>query len=722
MIIHSLFFNKKYPNQNCQFIFFPIDEKHLYTISHSQNSPHKSLQRLFFSLTFIFCFQNFLIVVKEKYQNKHMSIDPSNPLAALLAQHTEDTVLDRHFNKVQQHKNDQIHDKSNDDDDDDDDGNVPIALNIRQPSFTSLHGELVTKAGKTVTDLADVTENDAIVVLDDHNDSENVPIGLSYRQPSFSSMTGHLVGKGGDSLDHISPVQTIPIEEIPEDTINEDDEDDDANDDDCREVKIVKELRNKNRGRWEQMGYEPPKNLIQLTREASQNQFNQQNILASTAPLKNAPPIIEEIPETPKEEKIEKQKENSKVTPKHRRCGSNGMKLGEASTSLARMSQALMITDTNENAKTKQNVSNSIPEEGYEDYDEDAEEEEAFEEEDAETSDNWELEQEGNYTELYGRLGKIVKEPKDSAVYIAILNNSVSHVKKADFPAVKSSLEKILEKSIDNIWIEETSYINNLLSALGDSMSRRNSPKKDPNEASEIQTIRTKQQRAQQKYNDLIQSEKIKYKTDLQQLMDNYHSSAAELDAKYQSDEMINKFNKPSRALIQMRERVKQMLRNNQIELAKKENASIKHQEEKEAKANSRELREKYYQADRRLKELYAGKREILYRKYRLQIQQIEKKKTQSKRKYENLIQRAKDEQTRQKNTGRLSSSSSKGSLDKSQYLKIKAPKPLNRSRDDQLLEAMSSEIDQGKDVGKLDIDALFRKSAKTPGRYSMKK
>ncbi|OHT08160.1 hypothetical protein TRFO_23446 [Tritrichomonas foetus] len=662
-----------------------------------------------------------------------MSIDPSNPLAALLAQHPESTVLDDHFNKSFAPKNnapapDIVVDEKSDDD------NAPIGLNFRQPSFTSLHGELRTKAGVTVQELPDLNESDAIVVLDDHDDNENVPITLSYRQPSFSSMGDHLIGKGGvDNLNDFHPVKTMPIDEVPEHhtdgegSFEEEEED-------CREVVIVKELRNKNKERWEQMGYEPPKNLIQLTRAASQSQFNQQQLLQSKQPNMTLQPIAPLIEEEPAQEPAQAEPQQSipppakaktpakgGISPKHRRCGSNGMKLGEASTSLARLSQALMIgVDKNdERADAEyheyQEEIQENPNEGEynNSQNEDLEEEEdVFEEEEDEyQNDN---EEDEDRSELFGRLGEIVREPKSSIVYYSLLHNSVSKVKKADITSVRSALKAISEKCIDNLWIEETSYVNDLMNSLGDSNSPRKSPKKSSNEDSEVQQLREKCKKSQQKYANRIESEKIKHKAQLDQLYQEYQEAAAALDAKYQSQEMINKFNRPSRALVAMRERVKQMLRNNQIDIAKKENQTIKQQEEKETKENAKELREKYYQADRRLKELYAGKREILVRKYNLQVQQLEASKVRSKRKYDNLIQRIKNEQL-QKATGRLSATNK---AEKTQPLNVKAPKPLNRARDEQLLEAMSSEIGQGKDIGKLDIDALFRKSSRTPNRY----
>ena len=115
--------------------------------------------------------------------------------------------------------------------------------------------------------------------------------------------------------------------------------------------------------------------------------------------------------------------------------------------------------------------------------------------------------------------------------------------------------------------------------------------------------------------------------------------------------------------------------------------------------------------ADRKLKELYAGKREILNMKHRLAIQSYESSKNRSKKKYDKLISHAKEEKTHKTDIN--------VDIENSAPLPIKQPKSLNRNRDDKLIEAMSLEIENGKDVSKIDIDALFKKSSKSSSSTS---
>ena len=129
------------------------------------------------------------------------------------------------------------------DDDDDEDDDAPIGLSVRQPSFSSLHGNVIPKGGfdpKHVplaiqeesgdNDKEEVKEQHShehsvhrienpIIVLtgnDDEDDAEDddndTPIGLSVRQPSFSSLHGNVIPKGG-----FDPVNVpLAIEEEPE--------------------------------------------------------------------------------------------------------------------------------------------------------------------------------------------------------------------------------------------------------------------------------------------------------------------------------------------------------------------------------------------------------------------------------------------------------------------------------------------------------------------------
>lgn len=673
--------------------------------------------------------------------------DPSDPLGALVAQFPENTEIDKHlldyFNqdKPNQPLEDNLDNKSQDEE-------GPITLKVRQPSFSSLHGELITKAGQNVTDLPEVKEEeDPVIVLDQGN--ENIPASISYHPSSYSSIGNHHLDMGKD-LQNIEPPKTIPIEEVPDQAEENGQQGElmEEEEEEFQEVQIVKELKNKNEERWKRMGFKPPDNLIELAREASRSKLHTFNSIPT-----NQTPSFEGIEEEPSSPQQQSQlspqqtsptnnedytyvnnEQKSTIRPKHRRCGSNGMKLGEASTSLVKMSQALMIpekTDQNEIPETINEADEFIEEEL--EYEDNGEEEYVNEEEE----DEFELEAEQPYSynqnkdanndvvdresnadkeiyveeknDLYGRLSFIVREPQTSTVYKVILKNSSEGVPRSEQSNVRQALKKILNQCIDNIWIDESEYISRLIDLLGKVASPKKSSKKQNKDMNQIQNVKDRYKKAQQKYSDLIDSENIKHKNAIDQLMREYHREASELDKKYQSDEMINKYSKPSPQLLAMRENIKNLLRSNQIEQARTENVSVSEQEAKEIKENSRKLREKYFAADRDLKEQFAGKREILNMKHKLEIQRLESSKSRSKKKYDKLIAHAKEQKSQNRDID-----VSNVDVENAAPLLLKPFKPLNRNRDDKLIELMATEIENGKDIGKVDIDALFRNSSKS--------
>ena len=155
-----------------------------------------------------------------------MSNESEGPLAALLAEHPDqqETVLDVHYKNS-------------------------IAPKIEQDKNQKAKNE------------------NQIIVFDSNSDSDS-QIGLSFRQMSFVSIDGNIVSKNGESFSNVRPTKTIPIEDVKE--IKEaNDEEESSDDENNRQVKIVKELRSKNKNRWKEIGYKSQPDLINMTRSKS---------------------------------------------------------------------------------------------------------------------------------------------------------------------------------------------------------------------------------------------------------------------------------------------------------------------------------------------------------------------------------------------------------------------------------------------------------------------
>lgn len=626
-----------------------------------------------------------------------------DPLAALLAEHKhESTVLDQHF-KMTQNKQQTMPIKEEASEDDEDE--APIGLTYRQPSFSSLHsGDLVVKGGLVVSDLSEVKEEDPVIVLDDHAEQEDAPIGLGYRQPSFSLLDRNLTAKGGESVHNVRQFAAMAINEeqengeIADDVFEEDEEEDDL------QVAIVKELQVRNSKRWEEMGYKPPDNVIELTRAQSHNVFTQRTLLEQPArsPLLFAPEVIEEDP-TPEPEP-EPEPPKFTPTPRHRRCGSSGMELGEASTSLARMSQALMITPKVTETAAPEEIVEEILEEEEEGFifeEEEEEEEEFMLEEEEEAKDEAEEQNDEDLVEdpaLFGNLSLIIREPKDGVVYKALTTNELNFTME-ETEAIKEKLKKYQEICIENIWVDETSYLNELMTTLD-----LNQQNKVTEEMSELEKTKVEGKQSIAKYDRLIEQEKLKLRKAIERMEDEYKQKAADLDEKYQSEEILEKYNQPSQQLLAMREKCREYLRKNRIEEARRERAKIQTQETKEAKQMSAKIRDEYYAADRRLKEDYALERELIQRKFKYQIEKLQRDKQDAQKKYK-------------ERTSALAKPVSASRLHTSQEiaapLKLKLPKPLPRGNDSRVIEAMSQEVARGRHVYEIDIDSAFRKLKK---------
>lgn len=190
-------------------------------------------------------------------------VDDKNPFAALVAQAPK-TVLDSHREYVQthgQHSDPVIVFDSHGPDED-----VPIQLQYKQPSFSSLEDENIrTKDDQTIdhfrhpaTDPAKdpLLAFDAMAAIDGDYSAQTTPC---VNQSSFTIPSQQPVPKGSDNLETI-------VQEDPQ-------------------VQLLQELHARNRQRWQRLGYEPPLDCIQLVRAASQAQIRQTPVIPSVTSM-----------------------------------------------------------------------------------------------------------------------------------------------------------------------------------------------------------------------------------------------------------------------------------------------------------------------------------------------------------------------------------------------------------------------------------------------------
>ena len=356
-----------------------------------------------------------------------------NPMAQLLASAPKE--IDSRLSSKSSKKNDS--------------NNQQLGLGGRQYSQS-----FDVSGGSDTTDEAIDNEDgtNPIIVFDGKSEDEDSQIGLQVRQPSFVSLHGQIIPKGSDSLADFTPIleeiKPLPMEDISDE--------DNTKDEDDQQVMFVKELKSKNMKRWKEMGYEPPSDLIPLVRAASQAMLNRKllneepplSALASASQAKfeirldvsdedsHLSPLteIDEVQQNPESPKpIQKAEKYSKPT--RPRSGSFGMKPGEAQQQKDLMNDILEIDERKEE---EEEVEDIIEEEedyaGVEEY------------------------------PLPLRLNEVVDEPVDSPLYVSLYNGGISA--EDNTAKLKLKLRHLITVCSNRFWIEETEYITRVLNNI----------------------------------------------------------------------------------------------------------------------------------------------------------------------------------------------------------------------------------------------------------------
>lgn len=618
------------------------------------------------------------------------------PLAELLAQH-QPTQLDDFLGRKQQNNHagaSTPNSKQNDPiivlDPHSPDEEVNIGLQFRQPSFSSLQEQgLRTKGGDTQIEIPEDKE-DPVIVFDTHSsEPDDLPITLSVRQPSFVSLSKDPIPKGSDSLaefepviEEVTPLPTAGLEEIA---------DDEDVDDDDPQVQIVKDLKVKNQDRWKQMGYEPPLNLIPLARAASQATMNNigsngllapsrscnsdANAVSGQPKFQTLVPAIEEIPEN-------QSPQNASNKP------------AQPTETVPLKKKRMVIEPIHEN--DEEECQNEQP------IDNDEEEEQI------------EL--------LFGHLPQIVPQTEDKLV-IRTLRTGVINLVAGNFAFLRKQFKKYLDICTEHIWIEETSFLNELISMLGDNnIKKRNMGFKRPNGQEDIKKLKQQRKDIDKQFDEKIEEVKEKQRQAIAELNEQYKLSAEKIDQKYQDPAFIEQFGKPSKNLLDMRSRARTMLKLNDIAGASRLTERIAQLEDQEKKRKNRELRNKYYTEDRKMKETFAKKREIISRKYDYKIERIETERAAALNAVKNAISKIKIEM---ENIGEETTPEDYQSheqnypacetefLEKGRF-ELEIPKKINRQNDFEILECLSSQIREGVAPHNVDIESAFREIQKT--------
>lgn len=638
-------------------------------------------------------------------------INDSNPLVALLSQPYHSTALDKEIHQFDNPKTRQ-EDPIIVIDEDSNNTTNNISLSFRQPSFSSLTEIPITKGGDVVdTDLPNLLEDsDPIIVFDrnsqlnkcssclaynhpetrrkgqnsysSENDNDE-PITLSIRQPSFSSLFGQIVPKGCESLSTFEPI----LEEVQPSPLSQETMNQILSDEDDPQIILMQEFKAKNEKRWKEIGYEPPEHLFH---RASSHQSDHNFLLSSNnAPIAQSHEVFTSSPNNIR-----------------RRSGDNqsfGLKLGQMQNQSIEMMHEIIQYDPTVQEMTLEEI-----------------------------PDEEEM--------LFGRLNEL-----DEELLLPIRKTlSSGSIEVDNIADIKKHLRIVADKCIDNLWIEETAYLNDLLSRTNQEYNQNYGTtgflnfdrtkfgfwKENPEQ--EIKRIKCELEREiEETFNvQLAELEQKKTET-LQELENKYLEESRSLDEKFQDPNYLQAlpFAKPSKQLLDMRYTAKKLLKQNRINEAKALKNRIVETEKAEEMVISSKVAERYHFEDRRLKDDYAKKRSTILQKFnkehdriikerneRIQIYQkkitiLERQIAEDKEYEQNMMARSQ----RTKTSNKIDSNNQESSELKIGQLVLKPPKKLNRENDILILENMTNALlSQSSGIShKIDIDEIFRKTIK---------
>lgn len=381
-------------------------------------------------------------------------------------------------------------------------------------------------------------------------------------------------------------------------------------------------------------------------------------------------------------------------------------------------------------------------------------------------NDNLETEQ------LFGRLVELDEELTNGIVYQPLLTGVINQ--SDDLSELKHKLRIIADLCIDYLWIDETAYVNELIETvnyyLGSNANNNNSNNNNLSTESTSNISLNKsynqslkrtgfwrqnpQEDIEKIYNEMGEDFKENFDKELENLNNRrtealsklnqeYIDESTKLDENYQNPSFLAllPFSKPSKELLDLRYKAKKLLKQNRIKEATELANKIKIKERAEEVENSKKVREKYYNDDRRLKEQYAIKRHNLELNFDMELSRLNCRKQKKAQMYENYISKLRRQidhdseflsqnQNEKNNTESNNTSSTrrikptnfttKHNINNSSFLQFgqfetKAPKMLDRSNDLLILDKMTEELLEKKASSprRTNINKIFREQKK---------
>jgi hypothetical protein len=205
-------------------------------------------------------------------------------------------------------------------------------------------------------------------------------------------------------------------------------------------------------------------------------------------------------------------------------------------------------------------------------------------------------------------------------------SGNLDSIAKSEWNRARSMLRDLQEECTTRIWVEESSYVNELLNLINrtDRPSKplgfyRSSPDED------LEKLRQKRERLVNDEKNAIESRYTHLTDVLAVLDDRYRQDASELDSRFQNPNFLRRFGKPSREILDARCVAQRLLKQNRIREAEKQAAIVAQMEEEASMRVNELVQERYHAEDQKLKEEYATRREIVILKEKTLVEEDQK-------------------------------------------------------------------------------------------------
>jgi hypothetical protein len=183
----------------------------------------------------------------------------------------------------------------------------------------------------------------------------------------------------------------------------------------------------------------------------------------------------------------------------------------------------------------------------------------------------------------------------------------------SDRDRARANLRRVLDECANRLWYGEADYVNSLMALLA---RRPESPRRVPTASNDLDRLSTAKERLRRSHRAAVAEAREQMAAALEDLNGKYREAADRLDAKWQSPATLQRYAKPSKELLELRLVAQRLIKQGRREEAARVARRIGDIERAETERVNAAIDERYRSEDKRLKEDFASRKEILLQKY----------------------------------------------------------------------------------------------------------